>query len=131
MPYAGQIDNVRGEFSSADASAPTLDEAGARFTLYLDGTSTTTTIGATDQFVLTGLSINSSGGTQGYYIYGGSDDTKAGDQLFVGAAGTAQGPVYSGMKVAAVPGTYPKMEVSSGVQMDATIYGYIIRGTSS
>jgi hypothetical protein len=131
MPYAGQIDKVRGEFSAADATEPTLDETTARFTLYLDGTATTTTIGATDQFVLTGISVNSSAASQGYYVYGGSDDTKAGDQLFVGSAGTAQGPAYSGVRVAAVPGTYPKMEGSSGTQLDATIYGYIIRGTNS
>jgi hypothetical protein len=129
MPYAGQIDKVRGEFSNADATA--LDEATSRFTLDLDGLGTTATIGATDQFVLTGASINSSGGTSPWYIYGGADETKAGEQILVGAGSVSQGPCYSGVRIAIVAGTYPKMATFSAVQIDSTIYGYIIRGANS
>lgn len=129
MPYAGQIDKVRGEFSSADATEATLDEAGARYTLYLDGTTSTTTIGSTDQFVLTGVTVYVAGSTT-FHVYGGADDVKAGDQMVCGSA-TTTGIVQSGHRVAAVAGTYPKLETAIAAQVDSVIYGYIIRGANS
>jgi hypothetical protein len=127
MPYAGQIDQVRGEYFN-DGSATT--EAELRFTLYLDGTTTTTTIGTTDRFVLTAVSSHNDLTGTTHKIFGGADENVgAGETLFVGRVGTATPFVFSVPPTACMVGTYPKLFFGGfGTAIDANIRGYIVRG---
>jgi hypothetical protein len=131
MGYAGEQVPIRGEFSSADARAVTLNESQARFTLYVDGSTSTVTLNATDRVIINTICA-AVGATMSVEIYDGSDDTvDAGESLIFLRGGTAFGPFGTNLDIACKVGTYPKVETSALGQVDVVFTGVVVRGAAT
>jgi hypothetical protein len=131
MGYAGEKIPIRGEFSSADARAVTLNESQARFTLYVDGSTSTVTLNATDRVTITSISA-SFAASMSAEVYDGTDDTvDAGESLIFIRGGTAFGPFGTNLDITCKAGTYPKLETSALGQVDVVFSGYVVRGAAT
>lgn len=122
---------MHGYFSSADARAVTLDEAGARIPMYLDNGSTDVVVlGTSDQVIITHVQTASVTGAQTIAVYDGSDDTAGADNIITfsrHAAAIGNNPQTFLTPHYCQVGTYPKVEAAAAGQLEVTIRGYIKR----
>lgn len=116
-----------GEFASADASA--LTEANGRFALYGAGSTTSLTLDANDEVVITDWELSTGASALECRIYDGANNADGAGEVVARVNLPANG--YAG-KILGSPhvcqkGTYPKLITSGAGAVDGVIHGYIRR----
>jgi hypothetical protein len=126
MPHPRKGTEFHGEFSSADASAP-ADEAAARFAIYAAGSaSALSSIGATDQFVITDIQLVPAAALTVTVFDGANNAAGAGEIILQGdfAAKENVNPRFETPHYCQ-PGTFPKVITSGAGVIKGTIRGHI------
>ena len=119
-----------GEFSSADATAAALGgtEPPYRFTLYPAGSKVALVLAATEQVVITDISLGSKTAMTFLKLFDGADAVAdAGELIAIIESGTGHGGLFW---TPSIPhrcqvGTYPKAIAQAAGQLDIVIRGII------
>lgn len=130
MPFESGVP-IRGEFSSADASA--LSEPNSRFALYGQGSATALTLGTNDYISIQQITVSSAATTALVQVYDGPDATvDAGEEMHGGIV-----PTNSTVNVGPFPvvktcqkGTYPKVKASAAGAVRVQFTGIVVRAGS-
>lgn len=116
-----------GEFASADASA--LTEANGRFALYGAGSTTSLTLDANDEVVITDVDVSVGATALEVRVYDGANNADGSGEVVARFNLPVNGSAFRSLASPHVcqRGTYPKVITSAAGAVDAIIHGYIRR----
>lgn len=118
---------IRGEFSSADATA--LTEANSRLLLYGQGSASAVTLTANDHVLIHSVTVSSAATNALVQVYDGADNAvDAGEEIFGAIIPTnTNTSALFGVPVCCQKGRYPKVKASAAGNVRVQFRGMVVR----